>query len=394
MYPPPRSVLVDYLTDIWAQFDRKLDPATVNGKTVYLKLDTTRLPAVVSYDSTAQRIHVHSTNPLTLLTTYTIEVSANVRAADGEPFTNGYLWQFTTQSVRHPTNPFPADGGEDSPFVTVNWGGNETTPGPLIYELYAGLDSAAVAARTAPLVYRGPATQVVPQVRWHEFGTNYWSITVENPAQGERYNGPVWRFRTPAASVPVDSVDIANGDFGYMSIIPQRTFCQTGEIITGPNYRSFQGWQLVNLPSPLRFARARWLLSSTVASQDSLAGGVNVYGAFTSPACGFRVSGNPNFVQPLAVGVPEADPRTMRLESDYLTAYLEASVRRGGFLGYFLVSGRVVHFVSAFGNEAAYKPNLRIWTYHITPAPARASSPAAAASGALPIAHRARTRLD
>ncbi len=119
-----------------------------------------------------------------------------------------------------------------------------------------------------------------------------------------------------------------------------------------------------------------------------------MYGAFTAPACGFRVSGNPNFTLPLAVGVPDADPRTVRLESDYLTAYLEASARRGGFLGYFLVSRSAVHFVSAFGNEAAYKPNLRIWIYHVTPAAAGASSPAAAASGALPAARRARTRLD
>jgi hypothetical protein len=160
------------------------------------------------------------------------------------------------------------------------------------------------AARTATLVYRGTRTLLIRRTRWHEFGTNYWSITVENQTQGERYNGPVWRFTTPASDVPVDSVDIVNGDFGYQQQVPVRVFCQTGELITGNNYRAFLSWQLVNLPSALRLAGARWLLSSTVASQDSLAGGVNVYASNNGPSCGFRVNGTPDFSLPLAVGTP------------------------------------------------------------------------------------------
>lgn len=388
VYPAPRSAFVDYLTDIWAQFDRPLDPASVNGKTVYLKLDTVRLPAAVTYDSTTHRVRVRPVNPLALLTTYSIELSASVRAVDGQPF-GGYLWQFTTQSVRHPNNPFPADGAADSPFATVSWGGNETTPGTLLYELYSSPDSAAVAARTATLVYRGTRTLLIPRTRWHEFGTNYWSITVENQTQGERYNGPVWRFTTPASDVPVDSVDIVNGDFGYQQQVPVRVFCQTGELITGNNYRAFLSWQLVNLPSALRLAGARWVMSSTVASQDSLAGGVNVYASNNGPSCGFRVNGTPDFSLPLAVGTP-VDPRTVMFNADALTAHIEAAVRRGGLFGYFLTTPRLVHFISPFGSETNYLPKLRLWYYHPPSTPARAGPAplAARAPGLRPVSPR------
>jgi hypothetical protein len=376
VFPAPRSVFVDYLSDIWAEFDQPLDPLTVNAKTVYLKIDTARLPVSVAYDSATRRVHVRPLVTLALLTTYTVELSANVRDVSGQPFTGGYLWQFTTQSVRHPSNPFPVDRGLDSPFVTVNWGGNETTAGPIVNEVYAGTDSAAVAARTTPLLYRGARTQYTPRIRWSSSGPCFWSITVENQTSGERYKGPVWRFDTPDPSVPLDSIDVSIIDFGYQSITPARTFCLANEVVTGSNYKSYMSW---TPPSNARLAAARLLLSSTTASQDSLPGGAAVYGATSVPSCGFRVGGSPDLSQPLAVG-RSVGPRTLAFDDDYFVAFLEAGGRRSGFPGYFLGSTKTVHFVSPNGSETAYVPSLRIWMYHLTPGPAARATPVAAAA--------------
>jgi hypothetical protein len=361
-------VFVDYTTDIWAQLDQPLDPASVNTKNVYLKLDTTRLPAVVTWDSTAERIHVRPLVTLALLTTYTVELSPNLRTAGGQLLGLGYVWQFTTGSVRHPSSPRPADRSMDSPFVVLSWGGNESTPGPLVYELYAGTDSAQVAARALPYLYRGGRIAYLPALRWHEHGATYWSITVENVTLGERYNGAVWRFDTPPEGAPIDSVDISTGDYGY-----QRTGgsanCYGGELITAPNYRCIQGWVLGLIPPPAWLAGMRWDLTATPAYADSLPGGASVWATLAIPTCTFTVRSTVDESAPLAVG-RQTGPRTLRFDSDALTAHIEATVRRGGLFGYALRSQATIHFVAPFGLDPGEIARLVVYYYKPVPPPA------------------------
>src|SRR5204862_7712553 len=66
MQPPARSPSALYDSDIWAQFDRPLDPHTVTALNVYLKLDAQRLPITVSYDAATQRVSVTPTVVLEL----------------------------------------------------------------------------------------------------------------------------------------------------------------------------------------------------------------------------------------------------------------------------------------------------------------------------------------
>ena len=47
LFPAPRSTLVPYDTQIFAQFDHALDPRTVDTTTVFLKVDTRRVAVTV-----------------------------------------------------------------------------------------------------------------------------------------------------------------------------------------------------------------------------------------------------------------------------------------------------------------------------------------------------------
>ena len=58
VYPTDRARSIVYDTTIWAQFRAPLDPATVNDHTVFLKLDTRRIPCSVSYEAATRRIRL------------------------------------------------------------------------------------------------------------------------------------------------------------------------------------------------------------------------------------------------------------------------------------------------------------------------------------------------
>src|SRR5206468_2177856 len=124
-------------------------------QTVFLKIDTRRFACTVAWDPANLRVHVTPLATLALFKTYTVELSPDIRSADGARLGSSVFWQFGTTSVRSPTARSPYDRGIDSPFVTLVWGGNETTPGSLSYALYTGTDSAAVAGRAPAPTYAG-----------------------------------------------------------------------------------------------------------------------------------------------------------------------------------------------------------------------------------------------
>src|SRR5262249_41257935 len=143
----------------------------------------------------------------------------------------------------------------------------------------------AVAARQVPYLYRGGGTARLPHGRWREHGANYWAITIENQTAGERYNGAGWRFDTPSDTVPVDTVEVTPFDYGYSVISPAKTFCTGAELVSGASYRTYMNWALTVYSNTLRLAGARWKMSSTATSVDSLAKGVAIWGTTSTPSC-------------------------------------------------------------------------------------------------------------
>jgi hypothetical protein len=399
MSPAPRSVFVPYDTDIWVEFAQALDPSTVTTKNVYLKIDTVRQPITLSWDVPTRRIHVQPQSVLALLTTYTVELSENILADTGAPLTGGYFWQFTTTSVHRPASPFPADSSVQSQFTNVSWSGNQSTPGTLVYELYAAPDSAVVAGRAIPYLYRGSKTLVVPQVRWTEHGTTFWSVTVENQTVGERSNGPVWRFQTPAADAPIDSLVVPVNLWGYRRVGTSTGGCSSAEILSGPGYYGGIQWQLAALDPTLRLAGVRMDLSATPLYADSLPGGAGVWLTLANMTCNFtalssfatdEVNGH------LATGTL-IGPRTLRFESDTLIAYIQAAVRLKTFFGYLFRAAQLIHYESPQGAEPAMAPVFKLYYYTgngTLPAPASARPAAANRAPAAPAGARRFLPLD
>lgn len=363
--PAARSVFTDYQADIWAEFAEDLNPASVTTLNVYLKLDTRRIPISVSWEAATRRIHVRPLVTLALVTTYTVELSPHLATMEGVLLGTTYRWQFTTTSVRHPAAPFPADRSVESPFTTLTWGGNETTPGSLTYEVYVGPDSTLVAARAMPFIYRGARALVLPRTRWREHGASFWSVTIDNATARERSNGPVWRFDTPGADAPIDSAIVVVSAYGYRKSSPPSGACSPAELFMGPGYAMGIVWALISQPQDLRLAGVRMDLTSTPFYADSLPGDVSVWLTNAGMACGFvalqtfatdEVNGH------LASGVL-IGPRTVRFESDTLVAHIQATIRLRNFYGYLFRSKRSIHFESPQGAEPAAAPVFKLYYY-------------------------------
>jgi len=200
--PPARSPSALYDSDIWAQFDRPLDARTVTTQNVYLKLDAQRIPITVSYDALTQRVSLKPTPILELQRTYTVEFSTALKGTDGTALAPGVFFQFTTNSLRRPVYDFPLRGALEGPVTTLCWGGTQGPTNNIFYELYVSPDSAAVEARTAPMLMRHVFTRFVPDVGWPMGTTMYWAITTENLTTHERLAGGVRSFRTLDPNTP------------------------------------------------------------------------------------------------------------------------------------------------------------------------------------------------
>jgi len=363
--PAPRTVFVPDVPDIWAEFEQNLDPLSVTTQNVYLKHDTVRLPITVTWDPATRRIHVKPQVILGLLTTYTVEFSPNLATVEGVPLGTAYLWQFTTTSVRLPSAPFPANRSVESPFTSLAWAGNETTPGALTYEVYAGNDSVLVATRGLPFFYRGTRALVLPQVRWLEHGPTFWSVTIENATVGERSDGPVWRFDTPAADAPVDSVVVIATGYGYRRAGTNTGGCQSSELLTGGGYFCGVVWALFGQPQTMRLSGVRMDLTARPAYADSLPGGVGAWMTIANMACNFtaltsfttdEVNGH------LATGVL-IGPRTVRFETDTLITHIQAAIRLHTYFGYLFRAKQAIRFESPQGVEPAAAPVLKLYYF-------------------------------
>lgn len=368
--PPPRCTFVPYDSlHIWAEFAAPLDSTSVSTLTVFLKIDTRRLAVAVTWDGARRRIVLTPLSAIELQQTYTVVLASDLRSASGVPLGKTWSWQFTVNSVRRPSAPQPPIGtvGE-SPFVSLAWTGNGSTDGAAVYEVFAGPDSAAVAARSVPTVYAGPLTRILPPARWPQDGPVYWAVNTVGQATRERLRGPVWRFTTVPASTPVDSLPVPL-DFSAYAFYESQGWavyvCKGSNIIVGPGYNAGIVWDLSGVPRTVRLAGARMTLSAMAGYEGALASGISsVWYATTRWDCIRTRPAGPPWTDEVngRLATRQIDaPGRARFESDTLTAHLEACVRLSGYYGYVLRSNRVVYFAPQ--TDQLLRPTLTLYYY-------------------------------
>ncbi|MCE9626520.1 MAG: Ig-like domain-containing protein, partial [Candidatus Eisenbacteria bacterium] len=334
--PAARSASAPYDSDIWAQFDRGLDGRTVSAQTAYLKLDGQRLLADVTYDGITRRIFLRPRSVLALQRTYTVEFSTAIKALDGSSMPEGVFFQFTTNSLRHVTYDFPAEGELEGPVSALGWGGALGAQNNLFYEVYASEDSAAVVLRTAPRLQRSVFTRYLPSTAWPAGSRVFWAITAENFTTGERENGPLQSFHVTDGSAPIDSVVIRPSDHGSSIVTNRNTqYCNQPFLPAGPNFNAAIHWNFTGLPADARIVDARlqlWFLDQNsgafAAAQPVVWMAQNEWSACIVTAPG------PPFAEPsgllangFAVNALETD-----FLSDRLSAAVEALARRRTFV--------------------------------------------------------------
>jgi len=373
VHPAARSTGIFYDTEIWMRFAEPLDPATVNERTVFLKLDTVRIPVTLAYDATTRTLRLAPRTLLALLRTYTVEITREVETAAGRPLSQAGFWQFRTNGLRRLENPTPPAGtAGESPFAFLRWGETDPSAGSILYRVYAAADSAAIAARSPVPVRSGPEPYLVPARPWALGARLYWAVSATNQTTGERLDGPVWSFETLPPGLPVDSLVVPAPEWGYYQRTANLTTCHGEYLYAGASYNDGVHWSLRETAAGLKLAGAR----------------IRVYGIANNP-----VSGQPGIYpvrEPWAscaysATIPKVENSKLAdavriglspyaiFESDALTAHLEAGARYSFVSGFSLRAGQNVGFLSPlYGSEGL---RLVLYYYRTPPAPGAAAVP-------------------
>jgi len=374
MSPPARSPSALYDSDIWAQFDRPLNPRTVDTLNVYLKLDGQRTPITVSYDTTLKRVTLKPRVVLELQRTYTVEFSTAVKGADGTPLASGVFYQFTTNSLRRPTYDFPVAPSLEGPVATLGWGGTLGPTNNLFYELYASTDSNAVIARTAPMLARSVFTRFVPSVAWPMGATIYWALTVENLTTHERLAGSLVSFQTLDASTPLDSVTISTRDHGgrAATIFTQQQ-CNLQNFTTGGTFNGAVHWDVGQIPGNARLQSVSLKLNIWSADTSTVQGAQPALWMAQNEwlACTMNAPGPPyNELTGLLATATTEDSRTAVFNSDRLTGLLEAQLRGRTLLyGTLVRASHAVSFHSETSGDLASRPSAVVRFYRLPAVP-------------------------
>ena len=370
--PPARSPSALYDSDIWAQFDRPLDARTVTTQNVYLKLDAQRIPITVSYDAPTQRVILKPTIVLELQRTYTVEFSTALEGTDGTPLAPGVFFQFTTNSLRRPVYDFPLVAALEGPLATLCWGGAQGPSGNIFYELYASTDSAAVEARTAPMLMRHVFTRFVPDAGWPMGATVYWAVTAENLTTHERLPGSIRSFQTLAANTPLDSVTIGARDHGSKSTTSPQQFCNNQQFSTGVPFNGALHWDVGMIPPDARLQSVSIRLNifstdtSTVqGTQPSLWMAQNDWTACVMNSPGPPYAEGTGFL----ASATTPDSKSAYFSADRLAGLLEAQMRGRSFLfGTVIKASHAVGFHSTTSNDVGSRPSAVVRFYRVPPA--------------------------
>jgi Big-like domain-containing protein len=366
VFPAARSSGVLYDTAIWVRFLEPLDPASVTDHTVFFKLDTVRFPVALAYDAPSRTIHVTPLVTLHLLRTYTIEITSGVRTADGRPLSPGF-WQFKTNGLRRLVDPTPKDRASDeSPFAFLDWGETEPSAGSIVYRVYEGADSAAIAARSPSPIYVGAEPHLVPKQRWPLGARLYWAVTAVNQTSVEQMDSPVWSFATLSPGLPVDSLIVLPTEWGYFDRTLNTKTCRGEFIYAGSRYNGGIHWPLQETASNLKLARARIVMWGT--SANPISGAPGIYSVQQPWAtCEYTTMVPMVESTRLASAVRITLTPNIAFESDTLTACLEAAARSGPVYGFGLRASLGVFFLGpVYGLDG---PRLTLY-YYRTPAPA------------------------
>ena len=334
--PVARSTNVIYDTEIWAQFDRSLDPTSVNGQTVFLKIDARRIPCTIGYEGVTRRVIVSPSVVLDLQRTYTVEFSTSVKGSDGLALPVAAFFQFTTNSLRRVVQEYPTQDALEGPLSALGWSGNGPPSDKFLYEVYASSDSVVVEQRSIPYARRSVFFNYLPSVGWGSGAIVYWTVTVENVATGERLLSPVFRFRTHADTDPIDSMSVAIQDWGGNGLDSRTVqYCNRTTIPSGPRFLSAVHWALADYPPHLRLAyvRAEFTLSDQSTGTISSAQPRLWLTQNDWLACGIVAPSVP-FREPsgyLGTGI-EAPLSHIVYQSDLLAAFFEAQGRHRSFV--------------------------------------------------------------
>ncbi len=386
--PAARAAGVLYDTPISVDFAEPLDPATLTTSNVFLKLDTQRVPILLSWDGAARRLRVHPQALLQLRRTYTVELSAGVRTAEGVALgSHGWFFQFTTNSTRRPTRPRPQPGdANESPFAMLSWDSTEVGVGAISYQLWAGTDSAAIAVRAGSPTATTGAARWLPTQRWPLGSSIYWAITVVNAATGERHDGPVRSFRTLPLGLPLDSVLVRGQDYGFnyiiagVSNIHPYQFCSSDSVVSTGGTQGWMTFPLTALPAGARVAEARLEVYTFPHYVSRLA---TTTMTLWSSKIGWPLPCRPTAQlrellpvqdQAVATGRQESDRRIIYM-SDLLASHVEATARRGGFFGYEFVSTSRLAYATPRLTDASFHPYLKIHYFRTPPRPELSNLP-------------------
>jgi hypothetical protein len=325
--PPARSAGYAYDGQIWALFDRPLDPKSIDTTTVFLKKDTQRLACAVSYEPVSRRIVVVPRASLGLNVTYTVVVTTLVRAKDGTPLPQDYLWQFATSSIRRPVYVSPAPGEIASPVTMLRWLSADAAPGSLVFDVYAGPDSNAVAARTTPVLAHTTNSFYLPRSYWPAGQRSYWAVTTTNVATGEKIHSPAVGFQVLPNGTPTHAVSGQAIEWGAIQTGRTTQFCSQNYVPAGPGYNNAVRFDLDPGRMGIRVKSASLVM--TPASNPYLASVVSAW--YCSPtwfACSMVYTGAP-FIDPGGqLGFAYTSGSQMIIESPGLAAWVEGMLRR------------------------------------------------------------------
>lgn len=337
--PPHRAIRVELDSGIHATFDADLDAATVTATNLFFKVDDRRYPVTLDWAADARRLTVTPLQPLLPGRTYTVEFTPRVRRRDGTPlFPGGWLWQFTTLSIRPLRTPDPPDAGHwVSPFMRLRWDATEAAAGQVVYQVFFGSDSSAVRERRSA---SGSVSEPrwIPKRRWGP-GPVHWAVRVTNLRTGDVLEGPLWTFHVVPPGTPVETRTLTALGFGTAtSTAPPR--CGTPSWVVSPTGISAIRWE--HPPAGVRLDHAEFhatlypLVSAAMTLRATAAGWVD---------CGIQYPGTP-----VAIGPPLASSRRIAsghlFQSDTLTAFLEAAARDGDLFGFVLEASREVSIVT------------------------------------------------
>jgi hypothetical protein len=368
--PLARSPRTIYDTEIWARFDRPLVAQTIDSTTVFLKIDTRRIPMDVVYEGITRRIRVIPRAILDLSRTYTVEFSPRIQAQDGTTLGTTYFWQFTTNSLRRVRYDYPAPTSLEGPFSSVAWSGNGPPVTGIQYDVYASTDLNAVLGRSILPVAHTPFLSFSPRHPWPLGATVYWAVDGINLATGEVLQGPVAQYQVLPEGTPVDSFTVATQDYGGIQNsrnAPQ--LCTSATLSAGSLYNSGIRWLVSGTRDTLRLAGVSAELWLTVNSVGVTESAQPALWSAQNPwlACNFIFPGPPfpNTGGGLAFGHADADPSHVVFRSDTLTSFVEQMARRNAGQGFLLRAVSTINFSS----PATRPPAMKVYYYRSPAAP-------------------------